>query len=205
MRYLLQNITLLAILGALQLTVQAAPAKQDRVDLRSIASARQASVKQLIDIVESASRKPKLLWDDSIHMNAAISLLGSYRATEAVPLLIRLIDVETASLNSSLTPLNNFPSCNALIQIGNPSVSAILDALKEEQEVSERKLRLYAYIIRSIDGTDVGSYRLQLAKKGVTGTQKINTLNLIDVYNRNESGIQVWKAIMEGDSKPMDQ
>ncbi len=185
--------------------LQAAPKTPSQPTLNSLAALRKSSVQQLIDTVEMEAKKPRRSLNDDMRLNAAISLLGDYRAVEAVSFLVKNVDLEANTINLSLVAFANLPSVNSLIKIGNPSVDAILNYARQDSEISEHKLRLFAYVIRSIDGTDVGLYRLQLASKSATGTQKINLLNLIDVYNRNESGIEVWKATVEGDNKPVDQ
>ncbi len=71
--------------------------------------------------------------------------------------------------------------------------------LNTAPEYPERDLHLFAYVIRQVDGDEVGLFRLQLAAKNAQGTHKINLLNLIDIYKLNENELQIRQAI---DDKP---
>ena len=148
--------------------------------------------------VEMSVTRPELSFTESVRLESYIALLGAYRAQEAAPLLVKNVARETVGLSYEVQPLRSLPSVGALVEIGGPSVQEILRRMKplgEDIEYPENDLHLFAYIIRKVDGQEIGLLRLQLAAKDATGTHKLNLLNLTEIYEKRESEMQIRQAI----------
>ncbi len=57
------------------------------------------------------------------------------------------------------------PAAEALIEIGQPSVQAVVDAWVQEKE--ERRRELLEYTLREIVGDDVAAFRMERATQSV--------------------------------------
>ena len=169
------------------------------LDFNAVSIERKRSVNELLQLVEVEAKKKERKFSETRKLEAGIRLLGEYRALQAVEFLVDHIDLKGTGATLELTPLVSYPVVGALVEIGNPARDRILEKLSppmsDATEIPERKLHLYSYVIRRIDGDEVGLYRLQLAEKQATGTHKINLLNLIDIYKLNESAIQVGASL----------
>ena len=183
-------------------------AKVTKVSTEKQVTFPEQSLKSLFDFVQAELNKPNrelnFNYEDEGRLNFAVELLGKYRSREAVKFLVDHVSLRTHGLSLSLMRFDGFPAVRALIQIGNPSVQEILRRMKptyqDEAEYPERDLHLFAYIIREVDGHEVGLFRLQLAAKDATGTHKLNLLNLIDIYQKRESELQI-RQIMEAETE----
>lgn len=88
----------------------------------------------------------------------AIQLLGELRAVGAVDLLLDNIDLKLPGYILEANPLEIYPCTAALVQIGQPSVNALMRRLDRPQ--SERRRRLYRVVVEGVAGA--GGGRLQL-------------------------------------------
>ena len=108
----------------------------------------------------------------------AIELLGEYRATEAVDVLITNISYRVASISSGeYTVASAYPSVRALAKIGTPSLAAIIARL--DQPATEKEMKLFATVFRLVDGEDVAILRAELALKKAEGLKKKNLEQLV--------------------------
>jgi hypothetical protein len=115
----------------------------------------------------------------------AIDLLGEYRSDEAVGPLVREIDFAPPGISLDESPLNSYPAARALIRIGEPSVQEILAYI--HPDVGEKAMKLYARVIRQVDGAEAGRFRIQKALAGnITGGKKAALEQLLRVYDKNE-------------------
>lgn len=132
-------------------------------------------------------------------LNQAIKSLGLHRSASSVGLLCQQISTPVYSLALESTELHQYPWVHALIKIGSPSVREILRRMKPNSsaaiEYPERDLHLFAYVIREVDGYETGLFRLELAAKDAEGTHKLNLLNLIEIYEKKESELEILKSV----------
>lgn len=167
--------------------------------LQSLMNTRIQTIQLLKDIVGQQREGKRLDYNSSQIL--AINSLGEMRAQEAVVMLCDKVQLRASGRVSEDIPFGNYPSVGALVQIGNPSVQEILRRMRPltsiTPEYASRDLRLFAYIIREVDGHEVGLFRLQLAARDAQGTHKINLLNLIEIYQKRESELDIKKAILE--------
>ncbi len=164
------------------------------LDLAGMSKTRSENIIKLLSFAQEQMKpeerqKPKSL---TAHMalTSSIRLLGEYKATEAIDFLLDNVSETFFDVSLSLNSLMGRPTVQALVNIGAPSVRRIIERLQnplQKSEVDERQLREFATIIRQVDGNEVGLFRLQQAAKNAEGTGKVNLLNLIEIYNRNES------------------
>ena len=115
----------------------------------------------------------------------AIGLLGEYRAEEAAAVLVREIEFAPPSISLDESPLNRYPAARALIRIGEPSVQEIMAYV--HPEVGEKAMKLYAQVIRQVEGAEEGRFRISHALEGnLTGGKKAALEQLLRVYDKNE-------------------
>ena len=92
----------------------------------------------------------------------AIRTLGEYRAAHAAPVLVRQVDFARPIGDGDggrTHPLHIYPAAGALIQIGLPSIDAIIARLSHD--ATDRELKLFAWVIQRIDGQEIGIFRLR--------------------------------------------
>lgn len=99
--------------------------------------------------------------DSTAHL--AILLLGELRASEAAPILIRYIKVRDAAFDSRVSedkrPLDaHFPALRALIQIGEPSIPYLLDAIAFARDPLTVQLAVIG--VTRIAGPDTARFHL---------------------------------------------
>jgi len=114
----------------------------------------------------------------------AIGLLGDYRAEEAVAFLIANIELFVAQTSDELVPGANYPCAAALVKIGLPSVKGILNRL--DSVATEKELKLFATVIRLVDGDEVGLLRIEHATTKATEKSKDNLAALMKIYKNKE-------------------
>lgn len=172
------------------------------LDVKAFADSREKAVRTVLDYLQVEIGKPNRGLVEDVRIQAAFDLLGNYRAEKAVEFLANNVTLAVNNVQFDYVPLGLYPSARALIQIGNPSVQEILRRMKplgEGAEYDQRDLHLFAYVIRQVDGDEVGLFRLQQAAKSAQGTHKLNLLNLIDIYKRNESEFDIRKLLAQDD------
>jgi len=130
-------------------------------------SNRQQFGKELLEIFADAN-------SSEISQCAAAYYLGEMRFPEAAKDLAEKIAFR---FNAGKYPYYNFPNVpdypamEALIKIGNPSISAVIRNLAESDDAKVRELSLQ--VIERIDNDkDISALRLQKAIKAETNSQK---------------------------------
>ena len=136
---------------------------EDREQGRRIILEERARVIQaLIDIIKAPRVKDGDGWLDlTSSRNTAIACIGEYRAPEAVSVLLALMD--PAPGESVVDGVLLFcPAGDALVKIGKPSISAIVDLLAETdtKKMSASQARL---VIFDIEGAGAGEMVLKNA------------------------------------------
>lgn len=164
------------------------------------------------EVVDSLLRTAQATAESKVSSRAnsrtfAVELLGEYRAEEARDYLISSVSLRSRSIHFSDIAFADFAAVRALVRIGNSSVKRIIERLQGVPgltiaEADEPNLHLFAYIIRQVDGDEVGLFRLQHAAKSATGTGKVNLLNLIDIYKLNESAFVARRKVIEATTVP---
>lgn len=144
----------------------------------SLQRERQSAIQALLEVASAAVRQPH----ERYARTRAILLLGEYRALEAVKPLADQVSCSGEVPVWEPHPLNRYPAAYALVQIGSPSIRALLDRVA--QRSSEEELRIIAFVVYMIDGKELGLTRLRLAlgEAAAPGPRKDNLLRLIDVY-----------------------
>jgi len=120
----------------------------------------------------------------------AIALLGEYRAVEAVDFLVENVSfrpaVALADAFKELSPFDGYPSAQALVKIGTPCMEGIFRRMSKPCDKTE--IRLFAYLVRTLDGHELGLYRLDAAAKRAEAANdpvaRTNFRNLIERYKR---------------------
>lgn len=172
---------------------------EQKVDLRTLSTSMGKSLNLALEVAQAELKKTKRSMPDSMRLRFAISLLGKYHSEEAIEFLVDNVGMKVNGMSLALVAFGNYPFVTAAIETGNSSVQEILRRMKPlvstSPEYPERDLHLFAYIIRQVDGDEVGLYRLRLAAKDAQGTHKINLINLIDIYKLNEDEFQIRRAI----------
>lgn len=135
--------------------------------------ARQKTISELMAVAEAPSKPEEL----NSAKELSIDLLGEYRATEAIELLIKNIEYHVSSITFERVPAANYPCVRALAKIGVPSLHAIIRHL--DNPCSEKELKLCANVFRLVDGDDVGVLRVEIALKKAEGQARKNLEQLI--------------------------
>ena len=121
----------------------------------------------------------------------AILVLGQLKATEAVPVLVDNIEL---AVNGPF-PVEGFeatlgypgrPCIRALADIGIPSIERIIGNLGKEP-LGDRRLRMYAAVIRLVDGDENAVLRVQVALKTAKGQRRESLARLLELVK--ERGI----------------
>ena len=109
-----------------------------------------------------------IVQDDSMYRKnpdsvvAAMRLLGRLRAKEAVGVLAGHLDFQAPGANfpsgGGYHVLNGREAVFALIEIGKPSIPAVIEVLREENYI---KLACAAGVIERVEGKEVGAFYLQ--------------------------------------------
>ena len=99
----------------------------------------------------------------------AVRALGELRAVAACDFLIKHIECIAPS-----PPWEDseYPCAEALISIGLPAIDAILRNVGEE--LGRNRARLFAKVIRSVDGQELGAQRVEIVARDARGGRKQN-------------------------------
>ena len=116
-------------------------------------------VAELIFVVESSDKK--LAVNSSAEF--AVLLLGDLRAVDAVPVLIKNIEFRGPGKTGEPTPAAGYPCVHALAKIGGPAVTSIIERLGKP--ATENELKLFATVVRMVDGKELALARIDLALK----------------------------------------
>lgn len=90
------------------------------------------------------------------HRCSAAECLGRLRAAEATTTLIDNIDLTSSS--PRLGALGKYPAAQALVEIGTPALRQIPPYCSHE--LSNKQIRLLAFVIAQIDGRELGRVRI---------------------------------------------
>jgi hypothetical protein len=171
--------------------------------LRDMARARMATIKLLMEAAQAKIEKPIRTFQGSAQLNHTIRMLGVYRAGEAVNFLVNNVALQVPTVSTDIVPFIDYPCVQALIEIGSPSTAGIFHRLSpiarlvDPNPLKESDLHLFAYIIREIDGHEVGLFRLERELNGAKRTkQKENLPNLIEIYKRREGEFDIKKVLL---------
>ncbi len=123
----------------------------------------------------------------------AIELLGKIKAVEAIPFFVKNVSYPVLYDRYEYNPIQGYPCSRALIAIGSSCYPEIRNHLKRPLEDIE--LKLFAYIIRSIDGHEIGQARLELFRREVENlatvdgeNQRKNIDRLLEWYKTRRTG-----------------
>jgi len=177
----------------------------DQALTKDLAQKRLAEIDMLLQVVRTPSQQGQV----DRQKRWAVRLLGELRASEAAKDLVERISVPLPGLTaSSVDLLEIYPSVGSLIRIGNPAIDAIFQRLRsfKAAEIGQKKaqvqLYLFAYVIRSIDGHEVGLYRienqLKIAEKeyGAKGEYYDNLVSFLEIYKKKTTDIETWDLII---------
>ncbi len=144
-------------------------------EISDMVRVRQANVQKLISVIESTATGKE---DVALAMRA----LGKYRAVEAVPFLVRhldsMIDREEPTSWKRYPPNVSIvnPAVAALIEIGLPSIDALLEVLATED--SEQRVYLANVTTLRILGQSVRSAYIQERLKSIKDERKAARLRV---------------------------
>jgi len=151
---------------------------------KQILNDRTQTVKRLIAIIDSP-RQPK---DDAwlvaeTTRNSAIHCIAEYRATEAIPSLMKHLEPQPGEQVETTMMVTECPALRALIAIGRPAVAPVLQALKESADYSwtARQCRDALY---SIEGFDQAKQLLQRAiSKETNPKERARLQSHLDIFD----------------------
>lgn len=121
-------------------------------------------IRVLNDTAAPASRKTQEQKESALH------LLGTLRASdhhEALELLAKNVSFPAGVFFGD--PLSGFPAARAIVEIGSPALRELLHIV--ERERTNHELRLVAFIIKRVDGRELGLCRIELEIKRVLENQ----------------------------------
>lgn len=147
---------------------------------QSLLSSRDTLIVGLLSIAKQPEKKGVLYSGKEL----AIELLGTYRATEAVPVLIENIKFQTAGKTLELVVAGGYPCVKALANIGTPSLTGIVNRLSKP--ATETELKLFATVFRLVDGDELAILRAELALKKAEGQQKKNLEQLVELLKTKQ-------------------
>jgi len=115
--------------------------------------------------LEQIARTTGHEYDSGSAEDHAVGLLGHWRARQACGLLVHNIEIPCRSGRiSSDRRLGLFPSAQALIEMRGPAAEDITDWLSmSPSPASDRRLRLFGFVIHETDGEKLGLARLEAA------------------------------------------
>jgi hypothetical protein len=117
--------------------------KERILSKQQVLNERKDTIDFLLSVVSSPVKEGEEFYTSNTSRNMAISLLGTYRAKEAVKALTQLlIPKEGQSTVVDETPTYS-PAGYALVEIGLPSVLPVIDRLKQGLKQEEY---IYSYI-----------------------------------------------------------
>jgi hypothetical protein len=104
----------------------------------------------------------------------ATQVLGQWRVEEAIPALAESIDyrLDPASMpaGKKSSPWALHPAADALRQIGGPTVrAAMLNGIQADAD--ENRVRLYAWVLRAIEGPEAARIHLEVAGTAATAPE----------------------------------
>lgn len=137
------------------------PENQTRRDAASIIlENRRDTINRLLKIADQ--EKDEGVLDRTKEL--AISLLGEYRAIEAVPFLVKNVNYRVLALGQIDDGLSRYPCARALRKIGAAAYPVIWRRFREPIK-DEEDIALFAQIVRLVDGEEIGQARIELARK----------------------------------------
>jgi len=137
---------------------------------------RKQTIERLMDLVKKPSKAEEL----SSTKEHCIELLGEYKATEAIDMLIGNIEYHVMiKIVETPVPASLYPCVHALARIGVPSLNAIVTRF--ENPCSEKEMKLFATVFRLVDGDELAILRAQLALKKAEGERKKQLGQLVEL------------------------
>jgi hypothetical protein len=150
-------------------------------------NARESALRERRDLVErllAVANQPIVegeeFWNSGTSRNVAITVLGRYRAVEAVPSLMRWLVVQKGQ-SSSLSELRVFShAAEALVEIGLPALPPLVDKLASEG----RKTPLGDMCVKTVVailGPETAEFKLKsLSEKEADVGKKRNLQDILD-------------------------
>lgn len=132
---------------------------------------RQEAVAAALAVLSEGEREVRqddlATFERNQRMYCAIQLLGQYRASESIDILLQRITfqpmISRGSTDSALVP-HRFPAVEALINIGLPSTKAFIQSLAKPH--SDEELQFFALVVANVDAeNELAVQRLRLAEK----------------------------------------
>ena len=147
---------------------------------------RKSTIAKLIEMANDGSREINNLtfYKPIDSLPNIVETLGSYRAIESIPLLIKikgrvaLEQVNSFGQRESVPVFNYFYAAKALADIGNPAVEALLQEFTNNSEYSILNIQLNALILRQVYGKQVALYLLSELNPNTSSVQSANKLNI---------------------------
>jgi hypothetical protein len=134
---------------------------------------RKATIREFMNLLEGNGRK-------SIYAYLSNRMLGEMRATEAVPLLVSMIDTQIPhGVTLSITIDSMFPCVTALINIGKPGASACLEQIVRltlEERERPFKEKLLCLVIVRVEGEKIARILLEDKKETLTDPQEMENV-----------------------------
>ena len=142
--------------------------------VREILEQRREMIDRLIEFLRSGDKN--VMGAKRASLLSAVKVLGELRASEAAETLVSYIDYASADRDAyflrTRLPSEDYPAVKALINIGRPSIPAILHRLPEllaalQGEVNQRArfLRNCVWVLFEIEGPEAMVLHLKLAQE----------------------------------------
>lgn len=127
----------------------------------------------------------KILQDSSVNLQWRVStiyLLGELRATDAVPFLVNIIDLDASPIMeyTSIQWQGRWPAQTALTKIGIPAVKGILEKVPFETNATKKRLMFVS--IRQVLGSQTGFQFVDEYLSGNTNVQDDVKQKVLDEY-----------------------
>ena len=153
--------------------IQSASDKDREQGRVSILTDRAKIVLALIKMIKSPRIDDGDAWTDpSTTTNIAIQCIAAYRAVEAVPALVPLLDLPPGTeLSDADAIFRVCPAARALIAIGPPAIPAVIDVLKVTGDPKKMAASQARIVLFEIEGADEGTRLIKnslLAEKDPT-------------------------------------
>jgi len=134
---------------------------------------RDAIIKGLLSVVDSPVEKNESFFSKTPR-NTAILLLGKFRATEAIPSLVKWLVPKEGQDTTVWAGDINSPAGSALAKIGLPAVDSLIEVIKSEKPSALTEE--CAQVIFRILGTELAEAKLQNAIAAGKDEQKKNNI-----------------------------
>lgn len=164
-----------------------------------------STVKALISIVED--KDVDITWGGPL--TEAVNLLGKLRAKDAANALVgRIMLLPTDIVCTEMLPSQEYFVCaKALVDIGEPSIDAVMQRIRLSDNKSEREMA--AWVIMSIEGRDQAIHRLQMLaakekqyrSRFVSAVDYLNNFKLTSIYSVSREMAQQQSSSVKTEAK----